>query len=328
MRRRAFLSILSAAAWPLAARAQLAERVRKVGVLMGIAAEDTDARARSELFERTLEELGWSRGRSFCLSIAGYLAGAKQCVLPRRNLSHLGATLSWRAPRRAATALVRETRTIPVVAGGIFDPVGNGFAHSLARPGGNVTGITNYEPSLAGKWLELLKSVAPNVSRVALLSNPDAAASFGGSFEKLVHAAAPSFSLQTAAAPVRSALEIETVIEQLARDAVGLIIIPDVFMSAHRVEIARHIAKHRLPAIYPNRVYVESGGLVSYSIDTRDLTVRSAAYVDRILRGANPAELPIEQPTKYELVVNMRTARQAGIEIPALLLARADEVIE
>ena len=321
MRRRAFLSILSAAAWPLAARAQLAERVRKVGVLMGIAAEDTDARARSELFERTLEELGWSRGRNLLLEYRWIPGGGEAMRAAAKELVASGCDVILARSTPAARALVRETRTIPVVAGGIFDPVGNGFAHSLARPGGNVTGITNYEPSLAGKWLELLKSVAPNVSRVALLSNPDAAASFGGSFEKLVHAAAPSFSLQTVAAPVRSALEIETVIEQLARDAVGLIIIPDVFMSAHRVEIARHIAKHRLPAIYPNRVYVESGGLVSYSIDTRDLTVRSAAYVDRILRGANPAELPIEQPTKYELVVNMRTARQAGIEIPALLLA-------
>ena len=224
-------------------------------------------------------------------------------------------------------ALLRETTSIPIVAAGLPDPGPGGLIQSLARPGGNLTGFVHYDPSLAEKWLEVLKSVAPHAGRAAVLFNPEAGpVEF---FTRVLAAAAPSLGIEPVFLEARSEKELEKAVTDAARmGAAGLIIIPDLFVTKHRRVIARLASEMRLPAVYPNRYFVESGGLLSYSADTHELIARAASYVDRILRGASAAELPIQRPTKYELVINLRTARAMGLDIPAVVLARADEVIE
>jgi ABC-type uncharacterized transport system substrate-binding protein len=234
--------------------------------------------------------------------------------------------LSHGTPTTAA--LLQQTRTIPIIFAIVGDPVGSGFVASIPRPGGNATGFTTFEATIAGKWLELLKEVAPRVTRVAFLFNP-AAATYSDFWLNPFKAAAASFAVEAIAAPVRDPSELESVVAEQAREPnSGLIAMPDSFLFAHRAEVISLAARYRLPAVYPLRFFAELGGLLSLGIDRHDNFRRAAQYVDRILKGEKPADLPVQAPTKYELVINLKTARALGIEIPATLLARADEVIE
>jgi putative ABC transport system substrate-binding protein len=226
------------------------------------------------------------------------------------------------------TALLQQTLTIPIVFAIVADPVGSGFVASFARPGGNVTGFTFTEPTMAGKWLELLKEIAPRVVRIAMLFNP-VSATYADYWLNPFRAAAPSFAVEAIAAPVRDTSELESVIAAQAREPNGgLIAMPDSFTDAHRVEITSLAARYRLPAVYPFRFFAEVGGLLSHGVDRTDNFRRAATYVDRILKGEKPADLPVQTPTKYELVINMKTAKALGLTVPQTLLARADEVIE
>jgi putative ABC transport system substrate-binding protein len=332
MKRRRFIALAGGAAisWPqyAVAQARADGPAPVVGVLMGIPATDPEVAVRSEAFERALQKLGWERGRN--ISIEYRWAGDDPARLrdAARELVALPCAVIVGRATSVMSALFGETHSIPLVAAGISDPVTSGFAESFARPGRNVTGFVNYVPSLAEKWIEFLRSIAPRTQRVILLYNPEAL-TFTEHFEAVIEAAAPSLGIEPVRADVRSEDDIARALADAARDGTAaLMVIPDTFMLSHRSLIVKLAATHRLPAIYPNRTYVESGGLLSYSINTLELIVSAAGYVDRILKGARPGELPIQQPTKYELVINLRTAKALGIEIPSALLARADEVIE
>jgi putative tryptophan/tyrosine transport system substrate-binding protein len=329
VRRREFIAgALLAALAAANAIAQQAQRVRLVGMLMGIPSGDEEAKSRVAALEGTLAALGWSRERNLQIEYRWADGGPDHIRAAAQELVALGCEVIVARSTAVASAVARETRSIPIVVAGMSDPVASGLAKSLARPDGNVTGFVNYEPSLVEKWLELLKAIAPGVRRTALLFNPEAS-TFAELFDKLVREAAPVMGIEPVLQPVRNERELAAVIEEIARDrASGFIVIPDLFMTKHRREIARLAAANGVAAVYPNRFYVESGGLLSYSVDNRELTVRAAAYVDRILKGASAAELPIQRPTKYELVINLKTARLMGVDIPPTLLARADEVIE
>ena len=331
MRRREFVILLgggATVAWPLAARAQQGDRMRRIGVLMGFAESDREGQAFVAAFREGLQKLGWVEGRNIRID-ARWAAGdtglmqrfAKELVAlqPDLILSHLTPT---------TTALLQQTRTIPIVFALVADPIGSGFVASFPRPGGNVTGFIFTEPTMAGKWLELLKEIAPRITRVAMLFNPTSA-TYAEYWLKPFKAAAPSFAVEAIAAPVRDRSELETVIAAQAREPNGsLIAMPDSFTDAHRVEITSLAARYRLPAVYPFRFFAEVGGLLSYGVDRTDNFRRAAAYVDRILKGEKPADLPVQAPTKYELVINLKTAKAIGLTIAPNLLALANEVIE
>jgi putative ABC transport system substrate-binding protein len=328
MRRREFISLLGgAAAWPLAARAQ--QGVRRIGVLMGYAESDLEAQAHIAAFREGLQKLGWTEGRN--IQIDTRWAAPDDAASMRRFAKELVALqpdviLSNTTP--TTTALLQQTLTIPIVFAIVADPIGSGFVASFARPGGNVTGFTFTEPTMAGKWLELLKEIAPRVVRIAMLFNP-VSATYADYWLNPFRAAAPSFAVEAIAAPVRDTSELESVIAAQAREPNGgLIAMPDSFTDAHRVEITSLAARYRLPAVYPFRFFAEVGGLLSHGVDRTDNFRRAATYVDRILKGEKPADLPVQTPTKYELVINMKTAKALGLDVPPTLLARADEVIE
>lgn len=328
MRRRDFIALAgaSAAAWPLAANGQQLEQVRRIGVLMATA---DDREGRLAAFREALRELGWVEGRNVKFEVrwgagssvrtsafAAELAGASPDVL----LAHASLSLK---------ALKKETGTIPIVFTVVTDPVGTGFVQSLARPGGNTTGLMNFEAAMMGKWLELLKEISPTIARVALLFNPDTAPGGGDYFLRFFETAAPQFGVKSIAVPVRDGLGLDSAIAALAREPdCGLIVMSDVFTMTHHEAIGSLAAHHRLPAVYPFRYFATAGGLVSYGIDVLDLFKKAGLYVDRILKGAKPADLPVQAPTKFELVVNLKAAKALGITIPPTLLARADEVIE
>jgi putative ABC transport system substrate-binding protein len=330
--RRKFLATLlggAAAAWPLATRAQQAERVRRIGVLMGYAESDSDAQAWYAAFREELQKLGWVDGRNIRFDIRWATpddAEARQRFA--KELVALQPDLILSAVTPTTAALLQQTRTIPIVFVIVADPIGSGFAASLARPGGNVTGFIFTEPTIAGKWLELLKEVAPSVNRAAFLFNP-ATTPYRDIFLNPFKAAAASFAIQAIAAPVRDRSELETVIAAQAREPNGgLVAMPDSFTDAHRVEITSLAARYRLPAVYPWRFFTEVGGLLSYGVDRTDNWRRAAVYVDRILKGEKPSELPIQAAVKFELVINMKTAKALGLDVPLQLQQRADEVIE
>jgi putative tryptophan/tyrosine transport system substrate-binding protein len=330
--RRKFLATLlggAAAAWPLATRAQQAERVRRIGVLIGYAESDSDARAWYAAFREELQKLGWVDGRNIRFDIRWATpddAEARQRFA--KELVALQPDLILSAVTPTTAALLQQTRTIPIVFVIVADPIGSGFAASLARPGGNVTGFIFTEPTIAGKWLELLKEVAPSVNRAAFLFNP-ATTPYRDIFLNPFKAAAASFAIQAIAAPVRDRSELETVIAAQAREPNGgLVAMPDSFTDAHRVEITSLAARYRLPAVYPWRFFTEVGGLLSYGVDRTDNWRRAAVYVDRILKGEKPSELPIQAAVKFELVINMKTAKALGLDVPLQLQQRADEVIE
>ena len=329
MKRREFITLIggAAAAWPLAARAQQSEQKRRVGVLMGLAAEDTEARDRIAAFEQGLQQLGWTNGGNLQID---YRRGAGATDLTRRYADELVALAPDVILASGGTVvgpLLQATRTVPIVFTQTPDPVAAGFVASLARPGGNATGFTTSEYGVSGKWLELLKEIAPGVTRAAVLRDPTIPSGIG-QFASL-QSAAPSFGVELSPVNVRDASEIEHDVTAFARGSNGGLIVTSSGLAAvHRQLIITLAARHRLPAIYSYSYFATSGGLISYGPDPIDQYRRAAGYVDRILRGEKPADLPVQAPTKYELAINLKTAKALGLTVPPTLLARADEVIE
>jgi putative ABC transport system substrate-binding protein len=326
--RRKFLATLGVAAiWPLAARAQQPERMRRIGVLMNLTADDPEAPARIAAFAQGLADLGWTIGRNLRLD---YRWGAGDAERIRKDAAELVALapdviLSSGTPTVAAVQ--QATRSVPIVFAQVVDPVGAGYVDSLARPGGNATGFLVWEYSIAGKWLELLKEIGPRVTRAAVLRESAIAA--GPALFGVIQAAAPSLGVELRPVDVRDAGAIERAITAFAQGANGgLIVTGSTLAAVHRDLIVTLAARHRLPAVYAFRYFVTSGGLISYGPDSIDPFRRAAGYVDRILKGEKPADLPVQAPTKYELVVNLKTAKALGLDMPTTVLARADEVIE
>jgi ABC-type uncharacterized transport system substrate-binding protein len=327
--RREFITLLGgAAAWPLAARAQQPDRIRRIGVLVAYAESDREGQAFVAAFREGLQKLGWTEGRNVRIETRWAAADveamqrfAKELVVQQPDL-----ILTQNTPTTAA--MLQQTRSIPIVFANVSDPIGSGFVVSFPLPGGNVTGFVVTEPTMASKWLELLKEIAPRVARVAMLFNP-VSATYAEYWLNPFKAAAPSFAVAAIPAPVRDTSELESVIAALAREPNGgIIVMPDAFENVYRAEIILLAARYRLPAVYPYRFFAELGGLLSYGNDQLDNFRRAASYADRILRGAKPSELPVQAPVKYELVVNLKTAKALGLDVPPLLQQRADEVIE
>jgi putative ABC transport system substrate-binding protein len=328
MRRREFIALLSgAAAWPLGARAQQPVRVRRVGVLMGFA-DDPEGQARVKALKQGVQELGWTDGRSVRIDVRWAPADIEKMQAFAKELVGLQPDVIVALGTPGAAALKRETATTPIVFVNVSDPIGSGFITSLARPGGNLTGLTHFQPTMAGKWLEILKEVAPSVNRVSLIFNPETADPYG-IFVRSIEAVSASFAVESIATSVHEVVEIEQAIDAFAvKSNGGLIVLPDIFTGVQRELIIRSATRHRLPAVYPFRFFVTSGGLVSYGIDVVGAFRQAASYVDRILRGAKPSELPVQTPTKFELAVNLKAAKALGLIIPESFLLRADEVIE
>ena len=330
MRRREFIALLGAAGLsrPLAARAQQADRVRRVGVLMAVPESDSEYQAFLAAFREGLQKLGWTEGRN--IRIDTRWAGPEVESIQRfaKELIALQPDLIVSQSTPTTAVLKQQTSTVPIIFVNVVDPVGSGFVASFPRPGGNVTGFILMEPTIAGKWLELLKEIAPRVNRVVLLFNP-ATAPYAEYYLNPFKAAAPSFAVEAIVAPVRDASELESVVATQAREPnSGLITMPSAFMNVHRTEIISLAARHRLPAVYAFRFFAELGGLLSYGNDFLDNYRRAASYADRILRGAKPSELPVQAPVKFELVINLKTAKALGLDVPWHLQQRADEVID
>jgi putative tryptophan/tyrosine transport system substrate-binding protein len=329
MKRREFIAGLGGvAALPVAAHAQQYDRMRRIGMLWPYAEGDPEANAWLATFREELEKLGWVEGRNVRIDHRWAALDEESVQRFARELVALQPDIILTQSTPNTAALLQQTRTIPIVLTQGTDPVGAGFVASLSRPGGNVTGFINLEASLGSKWLELLKQIAPRVNRVALLFNP-ATASYFEYYLSPFKAAATSFGVEPIVAPFHNASELESIFAAQAREPNGgLIAMPDSFQTAHRAEITSLAARHRLPAVYAFRFFAEAGGLLSYGNDRFDNYRRSANYVDRVLRGANPGELPVQIPNKFELVINLKTAKALGLTIPPSLLALADEVIE
>jgi putative ABC transport system substrate-binding protein len=331
MKRREFITLLggaAAVAWPLAARAQQPDRVRRIGVLMASAADDSESQARIAAFLQGLQQLGWADGRNMRIDTRWATTDADDI---RRHAAELAAlapdVLVAATGTVTAAPLLQATRTVPIVFVQVIDPVGAGFVVSLARPGGNATGFTIYEYGMSGKWLELLKEIAPRMARAAVLRDP-AIASGIGQFAA-AQAVAPSLGVELSPVDVRDAGEIDRAVTAFARSPNGgLIVTASALATRHRDLIIALAARHRLPAVYSYRYMVAAGGLVSYGPDSIDQYRRAAGYVDRILKGEKPSDLPVQAPTKYALVINLKTANALGLDIPTTVLSRADEVIE
>jgi putative ABC transport system substrate-binding protein len=329
MRRRQFITFLGgAAAWPVAARAQRQDRTRRVGVLMALAQTDPEAQVRAHAFEAGLRDLGWVDGRNLRLDYR-WVPDASRLRAQASELVGLAPDLIVAVGTPVVAGLLPLSRTLPIVFVGVTDPVGSGFVPNLARPGGHVTGFTLFEFSIGSKWLEVLKEIAPGVKRVAVVFSPDTAPFAPLFWQPVVEAAARSFAVAPMQMPVRDGRELAGEIEALAHEPDGgLMVLPDVSTGNNRDMIIALAARHRLPAVYPFRYFATSGGLFSYGSNAADLFRRAASYVDRILKGAKPGELPVQAPTKIELVINLKTAKALGLDVPPTLLARADEVIE
>jgi putative ABC transport system substrate-binding protein len=328
MRRREFIRLFGgAAAIPIAARAQQSERVRRIGVLMYLAEDDPGGKARMAAFIEGLQQLDWKIGRNVQIDIRW---GAAEAVRSRKYAAELATSAPdvILATASETTAALREaTRTLPIVFVGVTDPVGAGYVASLARPGGNATGFTFVEYGIGGKWLELLKEIAPGVTRAAILRDPTLPVGIGllGAMQSL----APSLGMETTPVDVRDAGEIERAIADFARSPnSGLVVTPSPAAIVNRKPIIALAAQHRLPAVYSPSTFAKDGGLISYGPDPIGIYRQAAGYVDRILKGEKPADLPVQAPTKYELIINLKTAKALGIAIPPSVLARADEVIE
>ncbi len=328
MRRREFIRLLggAATAWPLAARAQ-PERVRRIGVLMSFSKSDPEAQAFLSAFVQALAPLGWTDGRNVRIDARWAGGEANQLKAHAVELVSLKPDAILVAGTLGLLSLRKETRSIPIVFVQVGDPVESGLVASLARPGGNITGFTTFEHAMGGKWLEVLKEIAPRIGRVLVILSPENATHPG--LLRALETAAPSSGVQVTAARVRDAGDIERAVNAFAPSPdAGLIVLPDAVTFVHRDLIVASAARHRLPAIYAFRHFAKSGGLISYGYDPVDLYRRAASYVDRILQGASPADLPIQAPTKFELVINLKTAKALGLDVPPSVLARADEVIE
>jgi putative ABC transport system substrate-binding protein len=302
--------------------------MRQVGVLMGAVANSPDGQARIAAFQQGMQQLGWTEGRNVRIDTRWPAAGnADDIRRYAEELVALSPDVILATGSISIAPLLQTTRSVPIVFVQVVDPVGSGFVDSLAQPGGNATGFTNFEYGLSAKWLELLKQIAPGVTRAAVLRDPTAAAGIGQF--GAIQTAAPSLGVEVNPVNVRDAGEIERAVAAFARASNGGLIVPgSALANVHRDLIIALAARHQLPAAYANRVYVTGGGLISYGVDTLDQYRRAAGYVDRILKGEKPADLPVQLPTKFELVINLKTARALGLDVPATVLARADEVIE
>jgi putative tryptophan/tyrosine transport system substrate-binding protein len=334
MRRRDFITLLgsAAAAWPLAARAQQPDRVRRIGVLMNLAADDPQSTKQMKAFLDGLQERGWTLGGNLQIDYRWPVSDGSVTRIDvyRKYASELVALVPDAMLAAGGTvvgALQQVTRTVPIVFVEATDPVNRGLVASLARPGGNTTGFTQFEFSIAGKWLELLKQIAPNLTRAAIIRDPSESSGIGQF--TVIQAMAPSLGVEVSPVDARDVSEIERAITVFARESNGgMIMTPTGNARSHREPIITLAARHKLPAVYPYRYYVTDGGLISYGTDVVDQYRLAAGYVDRILRGEKPADLPVQAPTKYELVINLKTAKALGLDVPTALLARADEVVE
>jgi ABC-type uncharacterized transport system substrate-binding protein len=328
MKRREFISLVGGvAAWPLTARAQQGERMRRIGVLISQAADDPQSKPRVAAFLQGLQQLGWTEGRNAQIDIRWGVADAASSRRYAAEMVALAPDVILTAASAATAAVQEATRTLPIVFVNVTDPVGAGYVASLARPGGNVTGFTFAEYGMSGKWLELLKEIAPRVTRVAILRDPSLAV--GPGQLGAIQSVAPSFRVEASPIDVRNADEIERAITDFARAANGgLIVTASAGATAHRKLVINLAAQHRLPTVYFLPDFVKEGGLTSYGPDPVAPYVQAASYVDRILKGEKPADLPVQAPTKNKLVLNLKTAKALGLTIPPAVLARADEVIE
>ena len=331
MNRRDFIALIggAAAALPLAARAQQADRVRRVGVLMPSAAGDAAAKLELAAFAQQLQSLGWTDGGNLRIDYRWSAGDPERMQVLARELIALQPDLIFSRSTPVTRALVKQTRTIPLVFAVVSDPIGEGFVASVARPAGNATGFTNAEASLTGKWLGLLKEMMPSINRVAFIFDPKVAAGGGAYYTKLIEAAAPQFQVSPTAVPIRDSADIEGAVGDFVRKPNGgLLVLPDSTTNFHRERLIAMAAQYRAPAVYAFRYIVADGGLMSYGIDVVELFRRAATYVDRILRGAKPADLPVQLPEKFQLVLNLKTAAAMGLTIPTPLQLLADEVIE
>ena len=330
MKRREFITLLGAGAvaWPMAARAQQGERMWRIGMLLPFVESDADSQVRIKVFEQTLQQLGWTAGRNVRVDVGwGHDEESRQRLATQ--LVTLRPDLILSQSTSSTAALLRQAGDIPIVFVQVTDPVGSGFVSSIPRPGGNVTGFITMEQTVAGKWLELLKEIAPRVNRVAILFNPATAASYADIYLNSFKAAAAALAVQAIVAPVRGTSELEPVIAAQAHEPNGgLIVMPDPFMVAHRAVVTSLLARYRLPTISAYRFYTELGALLSYGNDVTDSFRRAASYADRILKGEKPADLPVQAPVKFELAINTKTAKELGLTIPPGVMAIADEVIE
>jgi putative ABC transport system substrate-binding protein len=330
VKRREFTTLLvgAAAAWPLAARAQQPARKRRIGVLMALSESNPEAKPRVEAFEQGLQGWGWVKEQNLLIDYRWIGTDITQTQSHAAELVRSAPELIIANSTPVLAALRQETRTIPLVFVQVIDPVTRGFVATLARPGRNITGFTNFEFPMGSKWVEILKEIAPAIASVAAIYNPKTAP-YGEEFFRQIKAAASSLMIEAIDASVQQPDDLRRIIPEVAAKPYGgLIVIPDGFTSNHRDLIVKLAAEHRLPAIYPFRYFAASGGLVSYGVDSRDIFRRSASYVDRILKGENPSELPVQAPTKFELFINLKTAKSLMVAVPDRLLALADEVIE
>jgi putative tryptophan/tyrosine transport system substrate-binding protein len=330
MRRRTFIAGLAgSAAWPLAADAQQADRVRRIGVLMSLDENDPEGKARLSGFTQGLAELGWTDGRNVHMDIRWTAANVDRARMHAKELVDLQPDVILAESTPVTAALQRETRTIPIVFAYVSDPVGAGFVAGLPRSGGNITGFIGVEAAMGGKWLQLLMEIAPGVKRAAIMFNPDSTPGGGSYYLPAFEAAAQSLKVEPIVSSVHSEAEIETVMTSLGREpGGGLVVMPDSFMQVQRALIILLAARNNVPAVYYNNFFSKDGGLLSYGPDVLDIDRRSASYVDRILRGAKPAELPVQVPVKFDMVLNAKTAKALGLAVPQSILLRADEVIE
>jgi putative ABC transport system substrate-binding protein len=330
MKRREFIAGLGgAAAWPLAARAQQGNPVRRIGVLMGRDENGPEAKTHVSAFTQVLAGLGWTDGRNVRIDLRWGGGDINRIRAFARDLVGLQPDIILTDSTPAIVAIQRETRTIPIVFAGVSDPVASGIVPWLNQPGGNITGFALFEATLGGKWLELLSEIAPGLKRVAIMFNPDTVDINPVHYIPSFEAAARSLKVTPITAPVHSDAEIETAIIALGREpGGGLVVHPDVFMGVHRASIILAAARNNVPAVYNLSAFARDGGLLSYDVDRVDNFRRTAGYVDRILRGAKPAELPVQFPTKFEMILNLKTAKALSLTVPNSILVRADEVIE
>ena len=330
MRRREFISLAGGAVvWPIAARAQQRGLLRRIGVLMSWDESDPEIKTFFSSFMQGLAKSGWTDGGNVQMEARWAGGNVDRLRMFAKELVDLQPDVILATSTPATAALQQATRAIPIVFAGISDPVGAGFVASLSRPGGNLTGFINMEGAFGGKWLEVLKEIAPDIKRAAIMFNPDTAPAGGSYYLPSFDAAARKLKVEPIAARVRSVAEIETVITSLGREPGGsLVVMPDVFMETHRGQIILFAARNNVPTVYSQSVFARDGGLLSYGADRVDIFRRSASYVDLILRGAKPAELPVQLPIKYEMTVNAKTAKSLGLDVPLFFQQRADEVIE
>jgi putative ABC transport system substrate-binding protein len=330
VKRREFITLLggAAVAWPRAVRAQQNAGIRRIGVLMARKVDDAEGQKQLAALRQGLAELGWPEGKTFHIETRWTVADAVEALNFAQELVGMKPDVLVANGTPSLVAMRQVTSSIPVVFVSVADPVGQGFVPSLARPRGNITGFSAEEASMGGKWLELLKELAPRVARIAIIYNPETAP-YGPMFFPAMQAAAPRMAVALAISPVQSSADIEQVIAGISREpGGGLIVVPDSFMFGQRQQIIAVAAKYRLPAMFPLRIFIPDGGLIAYGMDRADMFHRAADYVNRILRGTSPTELPVQQPTKFELAINLKTAKSLGLSVPPSMLLSADEVIE